>query len=168
MDDRFDYDGDFLVWTERQANALRTLARARADLPNELDLEHVAEEIEDMGRAELNAVRSQLGNILAHLIKLASSPESLPARHWRTEVVIFHVALRRQLTPAMRRRLEIDEVWSQSLRIATAELAEFDEAPLACLAGFCPFAVEELTAAEIDPDMLIARLRDRAEPAPNG
>ena len=46
MDDGFSHDSDFLIWTERQARALRALAPRRADLPNELDLENLAEEIE--------------------------------------------------------------------------------------------------------------------------
>jgi hypothetical protein len=55
MDDS--YDTDILAWSEQQASVLRGL-RSRGDLPNELDLEHVAEEIEDVGRSELNAAQS--------------------------------------------------------------------------------------------------------------
>jgi Domain of unknown function DUF29 len=51
------YDEDILVWSERQASVLRSL-QSRRDLPNELDLEHVAEEIEDVGRSELNAAQA--------------------------------------------------------------------------------------------------------------
>src|SRR3954454_13429718 len=65
MDQPASYDEDFLAWSEQQAAVLRELA-GRRGLPNELDLEHVAEEIEDLGRAEFNAVKSYIRQILAH------------------------------------------------------------------------------------------------------
>src|SRR5829696_10355973 len=44
MDRRSLYDDDIYAWTQQQAEALRRLAETRRDLPNELDLENVAEE----------------------------------------------------------------------------------------------------------------------------
>ena len=70
MDDL--YDTDILAWSQRQAAVLRDLA-ARRDLPNELDLDHVAEEIEDVGRSELNAVQSFIRLCLVHIVKAACS-----------------------------------------------------------------------------------------------
>ena len=40
------YDEDILLWSERQAEIVRRLGRTRRDLPNEFDIENVAEEIE--------------------------------------------------------------------------------------------------------------------------
>jgi hypothetical protein len=51
------YDEDILIWSEQQAAALRSLANRR-DLPNELDLANVIEEIEDVGRSEFHTVES--------------------------------------------------------------------------------------------------------------
>ncbi|GEM_PF-5947827 len=45
------YDTDILAWSEQQAAVLRALA-VRHDLPNDLDLSHVAEEIEDLGLSQ--------------------------------------------------------------------------------------------------------------------
>jgi hypothetical protein len=47
MDDQVTYKEDFYGWSQRQAATLRRLAGKR-DLPNDLDLDHVAEEIEDV------------------------------------------------------------------------------------------------------------------------
>ena len=71
MGDRSLYDEDILVWSERQAAALRSLA-SRRDLPNELDLANVIEEIEDVGRSEFHTVESLIENILAHLVLLSA------------------------------------------------------------------------------------------------
>ena len=62
------YDADILEWSEEQASALRSLARSRPDLSNELDWENVAEEIECVGRSEFAAVRSYIRQIIIHLI----------------------------------------------------------------------------------------------------
>jgi hypothetical protein len=48
------YDEDFYAWTQQQAALLRRLPPPG----NELDLEHIAEEIEDLGRSDLRAARS--------------------------------------------------------------------------------------------------------------
>jgi hypothetical protein len=52
------YDTDILPWTEQQAGLLRRAAAgARV---NGLDWPNLIEEIEDLGRSELRAVRSSL------------------------------------------------------------------------------------------------------------
>jgi Domain of unknown function DUF29 len=55
------YDTDIVEWSERQAALLRRLAPHDS---NELDWPHIAEEIEDVGREQRNAVESLLINIL--------------------------------------------------------------------------------------------------------
>ena len=63
------YETDFYAWTRRQARELRRLKELR--LNAELDLDHVAEEIEDLGSAVRKGVRSQVRRILEHFLKLA-------------------------------------------------------------------------------------------------
>jgi hypothetical protein len=41
------YEDDFFAWTRSQAREVRRFARSRPNLP--LDLEHIAEEIADLG-----------------------------------------------------------------------------------------------------------------------
>ena len=79
MGDRTLYDEDILVWSEQQAAALRSLA-SRRDLPNELDLANVIEEIEDVGRSEFHTVESLIENILTHLLLLAADPDAPATR----------------------------------------------------------------------------------------
>ena len=54
------YDEDILLWSEQQGAAIRKLGATTRHLPNELDIENVAEEIESVGRSELAAVKSYL------------------------------------------------------------------------------------------------------------
>lgn len=60
------YDEDFYAWTRAQAEELRRLAATRPNLP--LDLELVAEEIEDLGKSERDAVFSLTQRIIEHLL----------------------------------------------------------------------------------------------------
>ncbi len=93
---------------------LRDLAFHRRDLPNELDIEHVAEEIEDVGRAQLNAVQSFFRLILAHVVKAASVPDAALTAAWRKEVVGFHNDLILRFSRSMRQRIDLDELWTMA------------------------------------------------------
>ena len=65
------YEEDFFAWTRDQATALRRLSKERWNGP--LDLEHLAEEIEDVGSERRDAIRSQLRRIIEHCLKLEHS-----------------------------------------------------------------------------------------------
>ncbi len=57
------YEDDFYAWTRHQAQALRRLARTR---PN-LDLAHLVDEVQDLGKSARDAVRSHVRTIVAQL-----------------------------------------------------------------------------------------------------
>jgi len=59
------YERDYYTWTQEQVRALR---ERRIE---EVDWTNVAEEIEDLGKREKRALRSQLVKLLGHLIKFA-------------------------------------------------------------------------------------------------
>src|SRR4030081_1511628 len=94
------YDHDALAWSERQAALLRRVARG--ERVNDVDWDHVVEEIEDVGLSELNAVHSYLDQILVHLLKLHGWPELDSEQHWRAEIVAFQTRLERRFAPSMR------------------------------------------------------------------
>lgn len=52
------YDDDAFLWSEEQARLIRALKAGRRDLPNALDLDNIAEEIESVGRSDLHTVQS--------------------------------------------------------------------------------------------------------------
>ena len=158
MDQPVSYDEDFLAWSEQQAAALRDLA-GRRGLPNELDLEHVAEEIEDLGRAEFNAVKSYIRQILAHLIKAASESETGPALHWRKEIVAFHSALLDAFTPSMERKLDLDRLWRRAVKEAEAALEDEDTSLAPGLPRTCPFTLDDLLSESFDVRQARERLR---------
>ena len=98
------YEEDFYAWTQAQAQALRTHFKG----DNRLDVEHLAEEIEDLGASELQAVESLVEQIIAHLLKLDYSAQTAPRAHWRAEVLNFRMSAARKMSPSIRRKVEAD------------------------------------------------------------
>jgi hypothetical protein len=63
------YDTDFFEWTQSTAEMIRQGRLA------EVDLEHVAAEIEDMGKRDRREVRSRLIVLVLHLLKWEFQPD---------------------------------------------------------------------------------------------
>lgn len=154
------YDDDIYAWSEQQAAVLRRMAGVDGRLPNELDLENVAEEIESVGRSERHAAESALRLILSHLIKLAAAPDATAVRHWRKEIVSFHIELLSHLTPSMAGRINMHRLWKLAQREARASLEEeMSEITTELLElGLCPLDLEAVTSEEIDIDDALSRL----------
>ena len=108
------YETDILAWSEQQAALLRRLAAG--ERVNDVDWTNLIEEVEAVGRSELNTVRSNLRLALLHALKLVAWP-SHPARdHWAGEVTTFLVNARTRFEPGMRQRLELDRLYADALR----------------------------------------------------
>jgi hypothetical protein len=145
---------------------LRRLAATRRDLPNELDLEHVAEEIEDVGKSEIRTVESFIELLLRYLLKLASAPEALAAPHWRSEIELHHETLVGDLKSSMRQLVNLDRSWKAAKARAGAALVEHGDSLLAGLPQRCPFSLDDLVAEPFDVERALERLR--AGVAPTG
>ncbi len=104
------YDRDALAWSERQAGLLRRVARG--ERVNDVDWDHVVEEIEDVGLSELHAVESYLEQLLIHLLKLRSWPELGATSHWRGEIVTFQAGAARRFAPSMRQRIDLEGIYA--------------------------------------------------------
>lgn len=63
------YDSDFYKWTKNQASFLK-----KGEL-SKLDIDHLIEEIESLGRSEKRAFESYLANLLLHLLKIEHQPK---------------------------------------------------------------------------------------------
>ena len=63
------YDRDFNLWVDQTVNLLQTGEF------NQLDLEHLIEEIQDMGSNRKDALESNLIRVLQHLLKWKYQPQ---------------------------------------------------------------------------------------------
>jgi Domain of unknown function DUF29 len=73
------YEQDFYAWANEQAALLRS------GRVSDADLEHIAEEIESMGRSEKRELISRLKLLLAHLLKWQFQP-TLRGNSWRLTI----------------------------------------------------------------------------------
>jgi hypothetical protein len=129
------HETDFYAWTRQQARALRRLKGLRVNAAVGLDLEHVAEEIEDLGSSERDACRSQAERILEHFVKLAWSPSPQPRRGWRRSIVEARSVLENKLSASIRRDLreELPRLYRNARRAAILALEDYAEAEAARL-----------------------------------
>jgi hypothetical protein len=139
------YDEDFFAWTRDQAAALRRLAKERWNGP--LDLDHLAEEIEDVGSERRDAVRSQVRRIIEHLLKLEHSRARDPRAGWRDSILDARAEIADKLTRSLRRDVgrHLPRLYERARAKAVNGLTahgEREEVPN--LPAVCPYSIDEI------------------------
>ena len=113
------YDEDFHSWTQDQAAALR-----RAGAHGEIDVDHLAEEIEDLGKRDLREVTSLLRLLFLHLMKIETSPHAPGAPRWRSEAREFRLSAVRTHTPGMARLIDVSMLWREAAKRFGRDLSD--------------------------------------------
>ncbi|MBV9750276.1 MAG: DUF29 domain-containing protein [Acetobacteraceae bacterium] len=148
---------DALAWSEQQADLLRRLV-AGERVNAELDWPNIIEEIQDVGLSELHAVQSLLARALEHLLKAYGWPDGSVA-HWKREIRAFLSDASRRVSPSMRLRLGLPDLYERARLLVAAD--DLDGHPPRPLPETCPFTVEDLFVtgkAPPDVDALLAKL----------
>ena len=149
------HKADFVGWAFGQAERLRALPQ----LNNAgLDVENLAEEIEDLGRSELNKIHSLIRQALVHLIKIVADPDSDARRHRQQEVGGFVIPVQRAWSPEYRQRIDMDEIWADAREEAGNALAAYD-VPLPGLPDTCPFPIDLFVERGFDTAAAIEHLK---------
>src|SRR5262245_10756291 len=73
------YEEDFYGWAMAEANLLRQRRL------NDLDFEHLIEELESMGASERREIRSRTKQLLNHLLKWQFQPD-LQCKSWKNSI----------------------------------------------------------------------------------
>jgi Domain of unknown function DUF29 len=136
------YETDFYAWTKEQAALLR--AQRFADL----DLEHVIEEIEDLGTSLHWSARSRLRTITEHLLKLQHSPASDPRPGWYDTILVQRDDLLDEMTATLRRVLEVElptHFERARKRAATSLRKHGEDAAADALPTTCPYTLDQIT-----------------------
>lgn len=147
------YEEDFYAWTRDQARALRRLAATRPNVA--LDLDHLIEEVADLGKSERFAVRSQLRRIMEHCLKLAWSPAREPRPGWHETIIDARTTLEDKLSPTLRRdlRRNLEPLYAQARRNAEGALRAHDEHDAADqLPVDCPYRFADLLRHDWYPE----------------
>jgi hypothetical protein len=139
------YDDDFYAWTRDQTSALRRLALTRPNL--ELDLEHLIEEVTDLGTNRRDALRSQLRRIMQHCLKLEHSPAREPRPGWRDSIIDGRLEIEDKLSRSLRRDLgrNLPKLYGQARRATEDSLRAYGEDAAAdALPETCPYSLSDL------------------------
>jgi hypothetical protein len=135
------YERDFYAWAKRQAELLRA---GRLD---ELDVEHLVEEIDDLGDSLYRSARSRIQTIMEHLLKLEYSPARDPRRGWYDTILGQRRDLEDDLTASLRPRIEADleAFYARARKDAERSLRRFGEHAAAdALPATCPYRSEQI------------------------
>lgn len=138
------YEDDILLWSERQAELLRRLARGER-VNDQIDWDNLVEEVESVGREQLHAVQSLLLQALVHMLKAEAWPSLRDAPGWRADAFVFRTQAANRFVPSMRQRLDLDRLYRQALRALPQTT---DGQPQRALPHTCPMTLDELLADE--------------------
>jgi Domain of unknown function DUF29 len=136
------YEEDFYAWTKAQAILLR--AGRFADL----DLEHLIEEVDDLGESLKRSVRRRIRTILERLLKLEHSPAPGPRGGWHDTILAQRSHPLDELTASIRREIEpaLPDLYERARQNAATSLRTHGEHAAAdALPASCPYALDQIT-----------------------
>ena len=139
------YDRDFVEWTRCNAALLR------AGRLNEIDAEHIAEEIEDLGAGQERELGSRLRVILTHLLKLRAEPGSRAGQGWKATIKIQRFEVLRLLERAPSLQGRIEEEVSRVYGLAVSRAAAGTRLPETAFPPACPFIADQILDNEYLP-----------------
>jgi hypothetical protein len=139
------YETDFVEWTAKTAELLRA---GRLD---QIDLEHAAEEIEDLGNSERWAVESQLRRMLLHLIKQRIQPER-DGSSWKQSITNGRAEIAGKLedSPSLRRFAQesLQKIYEKAVKDALFETGMSTKRKSLKLPAECPYDLKALLEAD--------------------
>lgn len=139
------YEQDFYAWANEQAALLRSGQLSAADI------EHIAEEIESMGKTEKRELESRLTVLLLHLLKWQFQ-SGLRGNSWRLTIREQRRRTTRHLqeNPSLKARL--DEVIEAAYGDALIEAERETGLPETTFPAVCPWSFEKIVDAWFWPD----------------
>ncbi len=139
------YEKDVVAWAMEQAALLRSGQLSA------LDIEHIAEEIEDVGKSEKRELASRMAVLLAHLLKWQCQPGRRGSSWSRTiKEQRKAIAAAMRQTPSLKASLRDTDwlagTWSDAVTKAV------DETGLDNFPEDCPWSMEQVLSAEFLPE----------------
>ncbi|WP_422134714.1 DUF29 domain-containing protein [Endozoicomonas sp. ALD040] len=131
------YESDFYSWTKQQAQLIK---ERRFD---ELDLDNLAEEVEDMGKYEPRSLTSHLMQLLMHLLKWQYQPERR-SRSWRDSIILQRAKAKDLLDENPGLKLRKAELYKKAYQKAVVLAAKQTELLLKTFPSECPWTYEEV------------------------
>jgi hypothetical protein len=135
------YENDIVAWAKEQAYLLRSGQMSA------LDIEHIAEEIEDVGKSEQRELANRMAILLSHLLKWQYQPER-QGSSWQRTIKEQRKAIARRLknTPSLKAPINdvewLEDTWSDAVSLA------INETGLDCFPEACRWSIEDILAED--------------------
>ena len=129
------YTTDFNKWVEQTAQLLRS--RRWQDL----DIQHLIEEVEDLGKSERRGVASQLTRLLLHLLKWQYQPQRR-SDSWLDSITDARTQIDLAIADSPSLRSHPEEQLKQSYQRARRQAAKQSKMPLEVFPEDCPYALD--------------------------
>jgi Domain of unknown function DUF29 len=141
------YNADIVAWANEQAGLIRA---GRLD---QLDLEHIADEIEDVGKSEQRELENRMAVLLTHLIKWQYQPERR-GRSWRLTIIDQRDSIARRLkkTPSLKNSLQDPDWWADAWQDARRMAAQETNIEYALFPTVLPWNYEQIMQPEFWPE----------------
>jgi hypothetical protein len=139
------YDQDFYAWANEQAALLRAGKLEAADI------EHIAEEIESMGRSEKRELINRLTVLLIHLLKWRYQP-ALRSGSWRLTIEEQRYRLEDHLADNPSLKAQLDRVMHDAYRRARLGAERETGLLRTAFPEVCPFSFDEAIRGDFWPD----------------
>jgi hypothetical protein len=138
------YDRDFYAWSREQAELLRAGKLAQADI------EHIAEEIDSMGRTEKRELISRLSVLLLHLLKWRYQPEKR-GPSWEASIRVQRYDIGDHLDDNPSLKPLLPQALASAYRRASLEAVAETGLPGSTSPELCPWTVDEVLNAGFWP-----------------
>lgn len=141
------YNADIIAWANEQARLLR------AGQFDALDIEHLAEEIEDVGKSEKREIRSRMVVLLTHLLKWGRQPDR-QGNSWRRTINVQRrdIADCLMATPSLKPDLQNSRWWESVWAGVLVDVVKETGLPFDAFPEECPWSFEQIMNPEFWPD----------------
>ena len=138
------YDMDFYAWANEQVALLRSGNLSAADI------EHIAEEIDSMGKTEKRELVNRLSVLLLHLLKWQFQP-GRRGSSWMATIAVQRDDLADHLRDNPSLRSKLSEAISDAYRKASIMATGETGLPKSTFQTVCPWTFEQLMDADFLP-----------------
>jgi hypothetical protein len=140
------YESDIAAWANQQAWFIRN---KKFDL---LDLEHLAEEIEDVSKSEQRELANRMAVLLLHLLKWQYQPER-QGKSWRLTIKEQRERIKRRLKkmPSLKSCLSDEDWWCDAWLDAKTDTEKETNIAFDTFPKNCPWTAEQILADDWFP-----------------
>jgi hypothetical protein len=135
------YDEDFYGWSRRTAQLVRE------GRWSEIDHDHVAEEISDLGISQERALMSQIVRVLKHLLKSKYQPEK-HTRSWDLTIAEGRVRIAQIIRRNPSLEFQLDTLLADAYELARIRAAGETDLDIAMFPAKCPFTISEVRGSQ--------------------